>query len=102
MLPPQTTAITKATPTSSLGNPSDYSAVCVRDSEPRRSLPNHQTLRSPLPFVSLSFELRYYTNAKRLLTSCVFLSHSETLHCENKRQVLITQPKKSKSLFELI
>ena len=25
-----------------------------------------------------------FTNAKRLLTLCVFLSHSETLHCENK------------------
>ena len=24
------------------------------------------------------------TFAKRLLTSCVFLSHGETLHCENK------------------
>ena len=94
MPPPQTTAITKDIRTWSLGNPSDYSAVCVRDSEPRRGLPNHQTLRSLLPFVSLSFVLRYYTNAKRLLTSCVFLSHSETLHCENKRQeVLITQPK---------
>ena len=84
MPPPQTTAITKATRTWSLGNPSDYSAACVRDSEPRRGLPNHQILRSLLPFVLLSFVLRYYTNAKRLLTSCAFLSHSETLHCENK------------------
>ena len=25
-----------------------------------------------------------FTNAKRLLTSCEFLSHSETWHCENK------------------
>ena len=36
----------------------------------------------------------------------VFLSHSETLHCENeipnRQGVLITQPIKSKSLFELI
>ena len=34
----------------------------------------------------------------------VFLSHSETLHCENTdaQGVLITQPTKSKSLFELI
>ena len=35
---------------------------------------------------------------------CVFLSHSETLHCENKlakQGVLITQRTKSKSLFEL-
>ena len=84
MPPPQTTAITKATRTWSLGNPSDYSAVCVRDSEPRRSLVNPQTLRSLFLFASLSFVLRYYTNTERLLTSCGFLSHSETLHCENK------------------
>ena len=46
--------------------------------------------------VSLSFVLKYYnsfspTFAKRLLTSCVFLSHGETLHCEltNWRQFVI-------------
>ena len=36
-----------------------------------------------------------------LLASCVFLSHSETLHCQIAKLVLITQQTKSKSLFEL-
>ena len=37
-----------------------------------------------------------------LLASCVFLSHSETSHCETiSQEVFIPQPTKSKSLFEL-
>ena len=38
-----------------------------------------------------------------LLASCVFLSHNKTLHCENKLAKTfdkLTQPTKSKSLFE--
>ena len=52
--------------------------------------------------------LRCYNNFHRRQNATnisVFLSQSETLHCENKLakelSVLITQPTKSKSLFEL-